>query len=371
MSVTDGLKRRPRVAIIGGGIFGVTTALVLAPFCAVELFERSGELFQGATWANHGRQHFGFHYPRSPETARQCLASHQDFLEFYGPAETSDFPNYYCVSVENSKVSPRQYLRFCDEQGLRYVEAKPPDGILAEGKVALSLRVEEGVIDYATLREIALNRLQQQSSIQVHTSCKVVAGEITGDAKKELSIESEAEMQREKFDFVINATYAHYNTFCEWFGFQRREFQYNLQELDVIELPQGLRLGMTIMDGPFPSCIPMGRTLYHLLAHVNASQLVRESSRQATPLSERVSIIKSNWTGVLEASAEYLPILRKARHIKSLFVDRVVDAGAAGTDARLTEITNHGDGCFSIFAAKIITCVSTARNLSEMIRTQT
>ncbi len=361
---------RPRVAVIGGGIFGVTAALVLARFCDIRLFERSADLFQGATFANHNRQHFGFHYPRSLETARQCLQSHQDFRRFYGEAELSDFPNYYCVAASNSKVGPEQYLQFCDTAGLHYKRELPPEGILARDKIALSLRVQEGVCDFATLKAAALSRLKREPAISICTEHTVSGGQILEDGTKQLSISEGRQVKHETFDFIINATYAHYNTFCDWFGFQQRTFQFNLQELNIVELPRGLRIGVTIMDGVFPSIIPMGRTPYHLLAHVNASQLIRESSNHLKPLLSRVSAIESNWSGVLDASVEYLPVLKEARYVRSLFVDRVVDAGASETDARLTDITHHGSGCFSIFAAKIITCVSTADKLAEMIRSQ-
>ncbi len=363
-------QERPRVAIIGGGIFGVTTALVLARFCEVRLFERTSGLFQGATFANHNRQHFGFHYPRSPETARQCLESHHDFQRFYGDAEFSDFPNYYCVAATNSKVGPEQYIQFCDEVGLQYQRECPSEGILALDKIALSLRAHEGVLDFATLRDTALLRLSQAPNVSICTESAVSAGQIFGNGTKQLTLSEGRQTKHETFDFVINATYAHYNTFCDWFGFQPRTFQFNLQELNIIELPRGLQIGVTIMDGVFPSVIPMGKTPYHLLAHVNASQLMRESSSQLKPLLSRISAIESNWKGVLDASVEYLPVLKEARYVKSLFVDRVVDACVSDTDARMTEITDHGSGCFSIFAAKVITCVSTADKLEKIISRQ-
>jgi hypothetical protein len=232
------------------------------------------------------------------------------------------------------------------------------------------LRVEEGVIDFPTLRDHALLRLKKEPGILISTEHTATAGRILPDGTKEITFSCGRQTKRETFDFLINATYAHYNTFCDWFGFPQRNFQFNLQELDIIELPRDLRLGVTIMDGVFPSFIPMGKTPFHILAHVNASQLIRESSSHIKPLLSRVSVLESNWAGVLEASSEYLPILKEARYVKSLFVDRVVDAGASETDARLTDITNHGGGCFSIFAAKIITCVSTADKLATMISSQ-
>jgi hypothetical protein len=367
MPFRDRSQNRPRVAIIGGGLFGVTAALALARFCDVQIFEKALALFQGATFANHNRQHFGFHYPRSPETARQCLESHADFQRLYGDAEIFGFPNYYCVAASHSKVTPSHYLKFCDDVGLPYELGFPSKEMLAEDKIALSLRVNEGVCDLAALKQIALHRLKETPNIYVRTNQAVTDGRILGNQAKELTIVEEGKLRHETFDFIVNATYAHYNTFCKWFGFPLRDFQFNLQELNIVELSDDIRIGLTIMDGPFPSMIPMGGTPFHLLAHVNESQLVRECSRHSTPLLGRVSAIESNWSGILKASVEYFPILRKARYVKSLFVDRVVNATASKTDARLTDITDHGSGCFSIFAAKLITCVSTAEKIAEMI----
>jgi glycine/D-amino acid oxidase-like deaminating enzyme len=361
-------QKRPRVAVIGGGIFGVTAALALARFGEVRLFEKARELFQGATFANHNRQHYGFHYPRSAETARQCLESRGDFRRLYGEAERADFANYYCIAAASSKVGPDDYIRFCDAAGLHYKPAAPPKEYVDLDKIALSLRVEEGVVDFATLKRIALSLLEKEPRISVCTEHAVTGGEILADGAKRLVISRAGAATEETFDFVINATYAHSNSFCEWFGFATRKFQFNLQELAIVELPPGVRIGATIMDGAFPSILPMGGTPYHLLAHVNASQLLRESSHQSTPLLSRVAAIESNWEGIRQAAIEYLPLVKEARYVKSLFVDRVVDAGAAQTDARLTDLTDHGAGCFSIFAAKVITCVSTADKLAEMIR---
>jgi hypothetical protein len=74
---------------------------------------------------------------------------------------------------------------------------------------------------------------------------------------------------------------------------------------------------------------------------------------------------------VKAACAEYLPIIKEARYVRSLLVDRVVDASRSKDDARLSEILPHGQGCWSLFAAKVITSVSTARKLATEIEAQT
>ena len=98
------------MAVIGGGVFGATCAVDLSRSFDVTLFERDTDLLKGATYANHNRHHYGFHYPRSPATIEQCLRSREDFERTYGDCIDRDFDNYYCVAKEGSKTSADDYL---------------------------------------------------------------------------------------------------------------------------------------------------------------------------------------------------------------------------------------------------------------------
>ncbi|MFI5360594.1 MAG: FAD-dependent oxidoreductase [Elusimicrobiota bacterium] len=354
---------RHRVAVIGGGIFGACAALELSRSFDVTLFERRPELFQGATYANHNRHHYGYHYPRSPETALQCLESRASFENLYGDCLDWDFDNYYCVAADDSKTTPEQYLSFCRKVGLPFEEVKPPKDLLDPSKIALCLKAREGVYDIAKLRLIVSARLKAASNLRVLTGREIVAGSVDGAGRKILTVVDGGARSDHAFDFVVNATYGNINRFCGWFGFPERECQFNLQELDVIELPLERRAGVTVQDGPFPSFIPMANTNRYLMAHVVESQLIREISAGRTPLLQRVAYIESNWSGVLKACAEFIPLLRRAVYVKSIFVDRVVDSARLGDDSRVTEIVEHGSGCWSVFSAKVITCVTTAHKL--------
>lgn len=358
-----------RVAIIGGGIFGTCAAVELARSFDVVLYERRPGLFQAATFANHNRHHYGYHYPRSPETALQCLKSRDSFEELFGDCLDYDFDNYYCVSATDSKTTPAAYLDFCRGVGLPFEEVAPPKGLLDPKKIALCLKVREGVYDVARLRRMVEERLKAAGpSLRVLTGREIVSGARGEGGKKVLTVSDGRSVTEESFDFVINATYGNINRFCGWFGFAERECQFNLQELDVVELPLERRVGVTVQDGPFPSIIPMAHTNRYLMAHVIESQLIREISSERAPLLGRVGYIESNWDGVLKACAEYIPLLRKAVYVKSIFVDRVVDSARLGDDSRVTEVVEHGSGCWSVFSAKVITCVTTARRLHEALR---
>jgi glycine/D-amino acid oxidase-like deaminating enzyme len=361
---------KPRVGIIGGGLFGLTTAIHLGETHDVTVFEQADDILTGATWANHNRHHFGYHYPRSPETALQCLGARESFEAIYGECVNRAFANYYCVARDDSKTTPEDYVRFCDQVGLKWREEWPAEGILDRSRIALSLRTEEGVYDYAILKRLVAERLAGASGVDVRFGRLVVDAGIEPSGAKTLVVQDRnGERRTERFDYVVNAMYANFNRFCGWMGFEQKLLQYNLQELCVIDLPVDQPIGMTIQDGPFPSFLPLGFSRNRcLFAHVEASQLVRDVSSGTTPLLSRSLNVQTNWCGVRDVSAPYIPVIKRAEYVRSILVDRVVDAAQSATDARLTEVTTHGQGCWSIFAAKIITCEANARSIAAAIR---
>ena len=363
---------KKKVGIIGGGIFGLSCAMNLDKTHDVTVFDQTSDIMTGATYANHNRHHLGYHYPRSPETAEQCLESREDFEKAYEACCVNDFASYYCVSKDDSKTTAEDYVHFCDQVGLKYKEEWPAEGVLDRSKIALSLKTEEGVYDFITLKKLVKERLTKTSTLEIKLDHCVVDGSIEPGGEKKLVVKNGEEHHTLTFDFVINAMYANHNRFCDWFGFQKRLFQFNLQELCIIDLPVNDPIGITIQDGPFPSFLPLGFSKNRcLFAHVEASQLIRDVSKSDARILSQVLYVESNWNNILEVSAKYVPLLNKAEYVKSIFVDRIVDANRMDTDARLTELTSHGSGCWSMFAAKIITCESMAKKITSEIRGHT
>lgn len=353
-----------KIAIIGGGIFGVSAALELSDVFEVSLFEKKSKLLGGATYANHNRHHAGFHYPRSIETVQQIQKSQSSFEEVYGAAVFKGFSNYYCVSKSDSFSDPDSYISFCQKMGLEFEKVEVPS-FIDQDKISLCLKVNEGVYNFSTLNDLVQKRLFLKPEIKIHLNSQVVMGSINTDGKKNLHIQ-EGECRRlEEFDLVVDATYGKYNEFCSWFEFPKRTFQFNLQELCIIRLPIKERIGATIMDGMFGSFLPLASSedLY-LFAHAEESQLRREVSKNTNTLLNTSLCVESNWENVRSQSSRHLPILQDAEYIRSIFVDRVVEY-RIHDDARVSEITAHGQGCWSIFSAKVITCISTARKLKQ------
>ena len=62
------------IIVVGAGIFGVTISLTLSENgYDVTLVEGEDDILKNASKSNHNRLHFGFHYPRSINTAKQSL----------------------------------------------------------------------------------------------------------------------------------------------------------------------------------------------------------------------------------------------------------------------------------------------------------
>ena len=64
-----------KIAVIGGGIFGITTAFTLGEEYDVELFEKNNDLLKAASGSNQYRVHRGYHYPRSMKTVLEIMKS--------------------------------------------------------------------------------------------------------------------------------------------------------------------------------------------------------------------------------------------------------------------------------------------------------
>jgi L-2-hydroxyglutarate oxidase LhgO len=104
------------ILVIGGGIFGTVISLVLSEDSnnCVTLVEQTDDILNKASKCNHNRLHFGFHYPRSIETANQSLTGMISFFVNFKEAINTSFDNYYLIE-KNGKVTANQFIKFCEE----------------------------------------------------------------------------------------------------------------------------------------------------------------------------------------------------------------------------------------------------------------
>ncbi len=358
---------KPSVAVIGGGIFGATFAIELARFCDVTLFERHGELMTEVSFANQWRHHSGFHYPRSYDQIQEIKAARTDFETEYGDAVITDFASYFCTSGTGVEIPAGRYLAACQSNELNFSLQTPPENVLDATQVSVCVKSDEGVYDYARMRDIVRRRLEASRNITTCLRTEVLHGIIDRDGTKRLIVRDPDGTREATFDYLVNATYANRNLLAKWFRFPIEPLRFDLYELLVLRLPIP-PICVTIMDGPFTSLVSTGRDGLFMLSHIHDSVLKSVITEDGLP--PKWGPVQSNRENMLRHSRRYLPILEKAEVVESRFATRAVNAHAKDFDARPTVVTNHGFGCWSVLGGKIITCVTNAREVAAEIRAE-
>ena len=356
-----------KIAVIGGGIFGCTAAIYAARAGhEVVLYEQASSLLSGASFGNQHRLHEGYHYPRSPETARECREGNILFREEYGKAVIDGGKHYYAIANNGSKVTPDEYLRFCQSLDLPYKHASVGQYMNPEA-VELVVEVEEGRISHSELLGLVEKKLNE-SHVVVKTNTPF-----------------SADMSR-NYDRVIVAAYANTNACLAGLPRYDRnrlaQFQFEVVEKPVVIMPVSFQsTGIVIMDGEFGCVDPLGSSRFHLLGHVKHAiwhrniGLTAEVPYPLIPYMDRgicTELARSNVAEFIEAGAEHIPALEEAEYVGSLFTVRAVLPGTDATDERppLGDVMGKDQGeCryMRIFSGKIGTCVRAAQQAVGML----
>ncbi|MBI2062820.1 MAG: FAD-dependent oxidoreductase [Candidatus Yanofskybacteria bacterium] len=341
-------SQKAKIAVVGGGIFGVTAAVRLARAgFSVDLFEREKDILQVASGINQFRLHRGYHYPRSLDTMRSCLRAEESFLKEYGSATIGSEEHYYCIAKEGSLVSAQEHKNVCQKLDLKYIVAKP--GLVNHEKLELSAKGEEKRIDPTALRKICWQKLNK-AEVNVRL----------GEAANHKNLK--------KYDFTVIATYAMINELLP--QAHRRNYQFELCEKPVVRLPRKFnRKCFVVMDGPFMCVDPFSKTGMFLLG--NVVHAIHQTNIGPYPKFDPVfkkllnkGIIKNppvtNFSKFIESGSEFIPDLSKAEHVGSMFTFRTVLPHKEKTDERPTVVSRIDPKTITIFSGKIGNCVEAA-----------
>lgn len=356
--------KKPRVAVIGGGVFGTNCALELNHFAEVSLFERHDKLMEEVSFVNQWRHHSGFHYPRSYDTIQEIRSTKDEFEALYNDAVRRDIISYFCPSASAVEIPAERYLAACSSNYLSFSFEDPPADIVDLDSISVALKTDEGVYDFYKLRSMIEDRLTVADNVDVFTGANIVGAEILPDGRKKLSIGCNGKVETEVFDYLINATYSNRNLLSQWFSFPIEPMRFDLYEMLVIRMPIK-QLCVTIIDGPFTSIVGMGSDNLFLLSHIHDSVLKSEVTENGMP--PDWGDIQSNSHNMLLSASKYIPVLKEAEIVESRFATRAVNAYAKDFDARPSVIYDHGFGCWSVIGGKIVTCVSNAREIATAI----
>jgi hypothetical protein len=334
------------ILVIGGGIFGTVISLVLSEDKNnnVTLVEETNDILNKASKCNHNRLHLGFHYPRSIETAKQSLTGMISFFINFKDAINTSFNNYYIIE-KNGKVTEKEFINFCDELNIFYKEEWPKVELNREN-LSVSLLTQEPIFDYTLIKNI-LNLKLKNSKVNLTLNKKI-----------------KTKNDCENYDVVINTTYANLNEINDIFNIQCIKLKLQDVVIPIIEL-EIPPIGLTIMDGPYCSLMPMGfNKNKFLLYHVKESVLDQQLDNY---YKDNNKIF--NYQKILNESKKYYSFLSSEKYIDCYRTIRALPIN--DNDERLSihslhEINNKK--IINVISGKISTCWSTAYELKKLLK---
>lgn len=278
--------------IIGAGLYGLYSAL----YCArrgqrVAVLEIDSSPFSRATYINQARVHMGYHYPRSLSTAQKSAGYFKRFVEDYSFCIHDGFQQVYATSRHFSWTDAKEFLKFCRDAGIP-CEPLPVDRYFQAGCCDGAFLTQEYTYDARILRDYFLEELGKHRNVELLFDREIDRIVKRAD-RYEVCAMHEGKEERYETPFVLNASYASVNQVLnriEGIGGRggtvaETEFfriKYELCEIILCRVSENLRnIGLTVMDGPFFSIMPFGRTGYHSLTSVTFTP--HRTSRQKMP----------------------------------------------------------------------------------------
>ncbi len=252
--------------IIGAGLYGLYSALLCGKNGQnVIVLEHDDVPFKRATYINQARVHQGYHYPRSFSTAIKSAYYFDRFNEDYGDCILSDFDKVYATSADFSWTNAEQFKKFCSAANIRCDEI-PVEQYFKPGKCDGAFLTKEYTYDAKMLCAKLLREIEQYShNIKIVYNARIDNIINTGEMYKVI-LKDTSEYESA---FVLNATYASVNQINQLLGFEPFKIKYELCEIILCKVNSKLKnVGITVMDGPFFSIMPFGKTGYHSLTSV-------------------------------------------------------------------------------------------------------
>jgi glycine/D-amino acid oxidase-like deaminating enzyme len=348
--------------IIGGGFYGAAIAIYLAKQRGLKniiLVERESSLLTRASYNNQARVHNGYHYPRSFTTAYRSRINLPKFVHDWPDAVKQDFTKLYAIARRNSKVTAKQFERFCREIGAKIQPAKPSLRNLFEPRLIEDVfLVEEYAFDSTKLASWAVKELQD-CDVKILLESKVI--EISKGANETSQVVIQSGKQADQLitsRYVFNCTYSGLNQFKGDFPGTQTGLKQEITEMALIQSPPALQgLGITVMDGPFFSMMPFPALGLHTLSHVRYTPHLHWNDEQGIDPYQKLIDYERNTRvdRMVRDVGRYLPAVMDAKYVESLFEVKTVLVKNESDDGRpiLFEKYTELPGCYSILGGKI------------------
>jgi len=326
----------------------------------VTLLEKHDDILQRASHVNQARVHNGYHYPRSLLTGLRSRVNFPRFVAEFRDCVDSSFEKIYAIAARHSHVTARHFVNFCRRIGapVRPVGRRIRD-LFDPRLVEAVFGVEEYAFDAVRLRAAMWARLRSAGvDVRLGTEVARLAAHAGGGLR--LACSGPTGPSSWVADQVFNCTYSQINAVLARSGIPPIPLKHEITELALVQMPEELAtLGVTVMCGPFFSCMPFPSRGLHSLSHVrytphtswhdagagvlDAHRLLGESPRRS-----RASLM-------VRDAARYLPAIAGCRHVESLFEVKTVLRASERDDGRpiLLEHDVGLPGLTCVLAAKI------------------
>ena len=360
--------------VIGGGFYGAAIAIFLARHYGfqVTLIERETALMQRASYSNQARVHNGYHYPRSFTTAYRSRVNLPKFVRDWPDAVKRDFTKIYAIARRNSKVTGKQFERFCRDIGAEIQPAERAMRDLFEPRLIEDVfQVEEYAFDSTKLASWAEKNLRAYG-VQVRLGTRVT--EISKGQNALVSVSETAQGNRERIAsrYVFNCTYSGLNQLRGDFPGVSTKLKQEVTEMALMQMPASLEgVGVTVMDGPFFSMMPFPARGLHTLSHVRYTPHFHWADEASLDPYEKLKNYErqSRVDRMIRDVGRYIPDVLMAKHVDSLFEVKTVLVKNEGDDGRPILFERHDalPGCYSVLGGKIDNIYDVLERLVEIL----
>ena len=355
-----------KIAIIGGGIFGLTAFIKLREAnYDCYLFEKNKNLLDGASTNNLNRIHMGYHYPRDAETIEQSKKGSKSFIKMYPKSIINNFENYYAIS-NTSLTSANEYEKALERNNLKYKKLKISNFKTKLKNMESLYKISEPIYSWQKIRaEIKKKTLKDKGRIILNTKInlvKKIANKYSLVTKNGNYI----------YDFIIDSSYEGSNALIKKILTPKKNI-YQVTNVIECKITNFQSMGFALFDGPFFSFLPKGDyknksiLLYHVKYSVlkkNISKYYNESWKNQDSLK---TIIKSNNEKIKIDIKKYLPELR-FKFIKNYISARVFLPENKKTEKRTSLIKKINKNYIKLFSGKVDHSVDIANRVLNILK---
>lgn len=367
--------------ILGAGLYGLYSANFLKKNKNQKVLVLEYDLtpFRRATYINQARVHMGYHYPRSFSTAIKSAHYFNRFMEDYAFCVLTEFDQVYATSSNFSWTNAEQFRKFCKDTSIRCDDVNPtkyfnPD--MCDG----AFLTKEYTYDANILKDYFLKELSAAENVIIQYNARIKS------IKKEtnhFSLVMEDGTCYET-EFLLNATYASTNQITQMLGYEPFKIKYELCEIILCNVNEALRdVGITVMDGPFFSIMPFGKTGYHSLTsvtftpHVTSYDVVptfecqarcggRCSPAQLGNCNDCSAKPESAWPYMSNLARKYLKEEYGFEYVSSLFSMKPILKASEVDDSRPTVIREYSTD--PVFVSVLSGKINTVYDLDEVLK---